>query len=229
MNHRAKLHIADFCPQTTFSLHLPYPPNIHTVTTITIATITTLTATATTTGNTLTTTTTTIAITEQSYKLKHALDSTSASPDIALGCVGSADVSAGAMKPAPSMQNKPRSSSDFNLAVFFELLFSLAESLNSMHLREEDIAVFSALLLLASDLQGLKQKMQVEALQDKVLSGFAYMLSQNHRSKPNLLPQVLMCMPTLRTISTSYLELTAAIPRHVAPPPDSTAMCVRHL
>ncbi|XP_071482689.1 thyroid hormone receptor alpha-like [Diadema antillarum] len=119
--------------------------------------------------------------------------------------------------------------SDFNLAVFFELLFSLAESLNSMHLREEDIAVFSALLLLASDLQGLKQKMQVEALQDKVLSGFAYMLSQNHRSKPNLLPQVLMCMPTLRTISTSYLELTAAIPRHVAPPPDSTAMCVRHL
>lgn len=119
--------------------------------------------------------------------------------------------------------------SDFNLAVFFELLFSLAESLHGMHLREEDIAVFSALLLLASDLQGLKQKMQVEALQDKVLSGFAYMLSQNHRCKPNLLPQVLMCMPTLRTISTSYLELTA-VPRHtmvVPPPPDSTAMAMR--
>ncbi|XP_063954008.1 nuclear receptor ROR-alpha-like [Lytechinus pictus] len=119
--------------------------------------------------------------------------------------------------------------SDFNLAVFFELLFSLAESLHGMHLREEDIAVFSALLLLASDLQGLKQKMQVEALQDKVLSGFAYMLSQNHRCKPNLLPQVLMCMPTLRTISTSYLELTA-VPRHTMvapPPPDSTAMAMR--
>nr|XP_054750203.1 nuclear receptor subfamily 4 group A member 1-like [Lytechinus pictus] len=122
-----------------------------------------------------------------------------------------------------------KSASDFNLAVFFELLFSLAESLHGMHLREEDIAVFSALLLLASDLQGLKQKMQVEALQDKVLSGFAYMLSQNHRCKPNLLPQVLMCMPTLRTISTSYLELTA-VPRHTMvapPPPDSTAMAMR--
>lgn len=85
------------------------------------------------------------------------------------------------------------------------------------------------LISILTDLQGLKQKMQVEALQDKVLSGFAYMLSQNHRCKPNLLPQVLMCMPTLRTISTSYLELTA-VPRHtmvVPPPPDSTAMAMR--
>ncbi|XP_072019822.1 uncharacterized protein [Amphiura filiformis] len=98
---------------------------------------------------------------------------------------------------------------DFNLAVFFELLFGLAESLSTMHLRDEDLAIFSALLLLASDHQGLRHKMQVEELQEKVLNCFAYILAQNHVQEPGLLAQVLMCMPTLRTISTSYLELTS--------------------
>ncbi|XP_038076257.1 nuclear receptor ROR-alpha A-like isoform X2 [Patiria miniata] len=98
---------------------------------------------------------------------------------------------------------------DFNLTVFFELLFGLAESLRSMHLREDDLALFSALLLLASDHQGLRHKRQVEEVQEKVLNCFAYILAQNHLQEPGLLAQVLMCMPTLRTISTSYLELTS--------------------
>ena len=52
--------------------------------------------------------------------------------------------------------------------------------------------------------------MQVEELQEKVLNCFAYILAQNHVQEPGLLAQVLMCMPTLRTISTSYLELTSS-------------------
>ena len=104
----------------------------------------------------------------------------------------------------------------------------MQEVVHSIHISHCNVYVIlinHASVFFATDLQGLKQKMQVEALQDKVLSGFAYMLSQNHRCKPNLLPQVLMCMPTLRTISTSYLELTT-VPRHpmAPPPPDSTAM-----
>ena len=42
---------------------------------------------------------------------------------------------------------------DFNLTVFFELLFGLAESLRTMRLREDDLAIFSALLLLASGMK----------------------------------------------------------------------------
>ena len=49
----------------------------------------------------------------------------------------------------------------------------------------------------------------MEETQEKVLNCFAYVLAQNHVQEPGLLAQVLMCMPTLRTISTSYLELTS--------------------
>ncbi|KAJ8036063.1 Nuclear hormone receptor E75 [Holothuria leucospilota] len=103
-----------------------------------------------------------------------------------------------------------KSSTDFTVTVFFELLFSLADSLHSMPLQCHDVAVFSALLLLPSDLQGIQNRLQVEVLQEKILNCLSgCLISRNRSCFPCLLAQLLMCMPTLRTLSTTFLELTS--------------------
>ncbi|XP_071826264.1 nuclear hormone receptor E75-like isoform X2 [Apostichopus japonicus] len=103
-----------------------------------------------------------------------------------------------------------KSSTDFTTTVFFELLFSLADSLHSLPLQFHDVAIFSALLLLPSDLQGIQNRQQVEILQEKILNCLSgCLMSRNKSCFPCLLAQLLMSMPTLRTLSTTYLELTS--------------------
>nr|XP_006812054.1 PREDICTED: nuclear receptor ROR-beta-like [Saccoglossus kowalevskii] len=90
---------------------------------------------------------------------------------------------------------------------FFESMFDLARNISSLSLSEEEIALFSAVVLITGDRQGLRDRRSIEQLQEKILECFTKILHRNHPKEPGLLAKVLMFMPTLRTISTSYAEL----------------------
>ncbi|XP_077993245.1 nuclear receptor ROR-alpha A-like [Glandiceps talaboti] len=90
---------------------------------------------------------------------------------------------------------------------FFESMFDLARNISGLCLSEEEIALFSAVVLITGDRPGLKDRRAVELLQEKILECFTKVLHRNHPKEPGLLAKVLMFMPTLRTISTSYAEL----------------------
>ncbi|XP_070536082.1 nuclear receptor ROR-alpha A-like isoform X2 [Ptychodera flava] len=90
---------------------------------------------------------------------------------------------------------------------FFESMFDLSRNISGLNLSEEEIALFSAVVLITGDRNGLKDRRSVELLQEKILECFTKILHRNHPKEPGLLAKVLMFMPTLRTISTSYAEL----------------------
>ncbi|XP_015249957.1 PREDICTED: nuclear receptor ROR-alpha-like isoform X1 [Cyprinodon variegatus] len=60
-------------------------------------------------------------------------------------------------------------------------VFDFAKSMCSLHLEEEEIALFSASVLLSADRSWLRDKLQVERLQQKTESALQHVLQKNHR------------------------------------------------
>ncbi|KAM4744354.1 nuclear receptor ROR-alpha A-like [Anableps anableps] len=60
-------------------------------------------------------------------------------------------------------------------------VFDFAKSMCSLQLTEEEIALFSAFVLLSADRSWLREKLQVEKLQQKTESALQHVLQKNHR------------------------------------------------
>jgi hypothetical protein len=64
-------------------------------------------------------------------------------------------------------------------------MFDFAQRLNELHLTDEEVALFSSIVINASDRPGLRNPEHVERIQAKLTHGLQNMMLQNHPEDPS--------------------------------------------
>ncbi|MEQ2237833.1 hypothetical protein ILYODFUR_027126, partial [Ilyodon furcidens] len=88
-------------------------------------------------------------------------------------------------------------------------VFDFAKSMCSLHLTEEEIALFSALVLFSADRSWLREKLQVERLQQKTESALQHVLQKNHRDD-GVLDKLRCKVLVLRSLCSLHSEKLSA-------------------
>ncbi|XP_053281875.1 nuclear receptor ROR-alpha A isoform X1 [Pleuronectes platessa] len=88
-------------------------------------------------------------------------------------------------------------------------VFDFAKSLCSLHLMEDELALFSAFVLLSADRSWLQEKLQVEKLQQKTELALQHVLQKNHRG--DTVMNKLRCkVAALRSLCSRHSEKLTA-------------------
>ncbi|KAK6166770.1 hypothetical protein SNE40_023392 [Patella caerulea] len=85
-------------------------------------------------------------------------------------------------------------------------MFDFAERFNKLHLTEEELALFSAIVLLSPDRPGLRNVEQVEKIQNKLTESLHNIINVNHKEDSTLFAKLLMKTTDLRTLNTLHSE-----------------------
>ncbi|XP_047220050.1 nuclear receptor ROR-alpha A-like isoform X2 [Girardinichthys multiradiatus] len=88
-------------------------------------------------------------------------------------------------------------------------VFDFAKNMCSLHLTEEEIALFSALVLFSADRSWLREKLQVERLQQKTESALQHVLQKNHRDD-GVLDKLRCKVLVLRSLCSLHSEKLSA-------------------
>uniref|UniRef100_A0A665WR60 NR LBD domain-containing protein n=1 Tax=Echeneis naucrates TaxID=173247 RepID=A0A665WR60_ECHNA len=88
-------------------------------------------------------------------------------------------------------------------------VFDFAQSLCSLHLTEDELALFSAFVLLSADRSWLQDKLQVEKLQQKTQLALQHVLQKNQREE-GLLTKLRYKVSVLRSLSSRHTEKLSA-------------------
>ncbi|KAM8974586.1 nuclear receptor ROR-alpha isoform 1-T1 [Pelodytes ibericus] len=107
---------------------------------------------------------------------------------------------------------------------FMSFVFEFGKSLCSLHLTEDEIALFSAFVLMSGDRSWLQEKLKIEKLQQKIQLTLQHVLQKNHR-EDGILAKLICKVSTLRALCGRHAEKLMAfkaiypdIVRHHFPP-----------
>ncbi|CAG5115445.1 unnamed protein product, partial [Candidula unifasciata] len=107
-------------------------------------------------------------------------------------------------------QRQPASIMTTNAGFLLDSMFDFAERFNKMCLIDDEIALFSAVVLLSPDRPGLRNIEQVEKIQNKLTEALQNMISTNHKEDGTLFAKLLMKTTDLRTLNTLHSEKSIA-------------------
>ncbi|XP_076459037.1 uncharacterized protein LOC143292539 [Babylonia areolata] len=85
-------------------------------------------------------------------------------------------------------------------------MFDFAERFNKLCLRDEELALFSGIVLLSPDRPGLRNMEQVERIQNKLTHSLQNIINLNHKEDSTLFAKLLMKTTDLRTLNTLHSE-----------------------
>ncbi|NXD06337.1 RORA protein, partial [Nothocercus nigrocapillus] len=88
---------------------------------------------------------------------------------------------------------------------FISFVFEFGKSLCSMHLTEDEIALFSAFVLMSADRSWLQEKVKIEKLQQKIKLALQHVLQKNHR-EDGILTKLICKVSTLRALCGRHTE-----------------------
>ncbi|XP_053933342.1 nuclear receptor ROR-alpha isoform X3 [Cuculus canorus] len=88
---------------------------------------------------------------------------------------------------------------------FISFVFEFGKSLCSMHLTEDEIALFSAFVLMSADRLWLQEKVKIEKLQQKIQLALQHVLQKNHR-EDGILTKLICKVSTLRALCGRHTE-----------------------
>ncbi|KAG7483492.1 nuclear receptor ROR-alpha-like isoform X1 [Solea senegalensis] len=88
-------------------------------------------------------------------------------------------------------------------------VFDFAKSMCSLHLTEDELALFSAFVLLSADRSWLQEKLQVEKLQQKTQLALQHVLQKNHRGD-GILNKLRCKVSALRSLCSRHTEKLSA-------------------
>uniref|UniRef100_A0A8C5ZLL1 NR LBD domain-containing protein n=1 Tax=Marmota marmota marmota TaxID=9994 RepID=A0A8C5ZLL1_MARMA len=88
---------------------------------------------------------------------------------------------------------------------FISFVFEFGKSLCSMHLTEDEIALFSAFVLMLADRLWLQEKVKIEKLQQKIQLALQHVLQKNHR-EDGILTKLICKVSTLRALCGRHTE-----------------------
>ncbi|KAK2153572.1 hypothetical protein LSH36_292g02022 [Paralvinella palmiformis] len=98
-------------------------------------------------------------------------------------------------------------------------MFDFAGRLNQLHLTDNEVALFSALVITAPDRPGLRYQDQVQRVQSVLSCGLQKLMKVNHAEEPAIFSKLLMMVPDLRTLNTLHSEKLLGL---TVPPSEST-------
>ncbi|XP_076860765.1 nuclear receptor ROR-alpha A [Brachyhypopomus gauderio] len=88
-------------------------------------------------------------------------------------------------------------------------VFEFGKNLCSMHLSEDELALFSAFVLMSADRSWLQEKVKVEKLQQKIQLALQHVLQKNHR-EDGILTKLICKVSTLRALCSRHTEKLTA-------------------
>ncbi|KAG8236917.1 hypothetical protein J437_LFUL017165, partial [Ladona fulva] len=107
--------------------------------------------------------------------------------------------------PSSSPSHSPSSHSS-NARFLVDSMFEFAARLNSLQLSDAELALFSAVVIIAPDRPGLRHTDLISRIHSRLLSSLSLLLSRNHPSPPSLLNTLQSYIPDLRTLNTLHSE-----------------------
>lgn len=85
-------------------------------------------------------------------------------------------------------------------------MFDFADHFNKLNLKENELALFSAIVLFSNDRPGLRNVEQIRKLQDVLLKSLESLVTHNHADDPNYFIKLMRKTTDLRTINTLHSE-----------------------
>ncbi|XP_052261564.1 uncharacterized protein LOC127865681 [Dreissena polymorpha] len=94
---------------------------------------------------------------------------------------------------------------------FVELMFNLCIRFNTFKLGDAEKALFSALVLISPDRQGLKNRDKVSRLQELLIQALQNQVGATHPEEPGLFPRVLMSISSLRELGVEHRRMLGSL------------------
>lgn len=93
-----------------------------------------------------------------------------------------------------------------NARFLMDSMFEFADRLNLMLLGDTELALFCAVVIIASDRPGIRNVELVEKMQSKMMQALQNIISLNYPQQPDMFQELMKKIPDLRTLNTLHSE-----------------------
>ncbi|XP_077158989.1 nuclear receptor subfamily 1 group D member 2 [Paroedura picta] len=93
-------------------------------------------------------------------------------------------------------------------------MFDLSEKLNSLNLSDEEMSLFTAVVLVSADRSGIENVNSVEALQETLIRALRTLITKNHPNEASIFTKLLLKLPDLRSLNNMHCEELLAFKVH---------------
>ncbi|KAA0710729.1 Nuclear receptor subfamily 1 group D member 2 EAR4 [Triplophysa tibetana] len=93
-------------------------------------------------------------------------------------------------------------------------MFDFTEKLQALNLGEEEMSLFTAVVLVSADRSGLENVNSVEALQESLIRALRSLITKNHPNEIAIFTKLLLKLPDLRSLNNMHSEQLLAFKVH---------------
>ncbi|XP_066529964.1 nuclear receptor subfamily 1 group D member 2b [Hoplias malabaricus] len=93
-------------------------------------------------------------------------------------------------------------------------MFDFSEKLSALGLSEEEMSLFTAVVLVSADRSGLENVNSVEALQETLIRALRSIITKNHPNEIAIFTKLLLKLPDLRSLNNMHSEQLLAFKVH---------------
>ncbi|XP_069770079.1 nuclear receptor subfamily 1 group D member 2-like isoform X2 [Narcine bancroftii] len=93
-------------------------------------------------------------------------------------------------------------------------MFEFSEKLSALHLGEEEMSLFTAVVLVSADRSGIKNINSVEQLQETLIRALRTLIMKNHPNESTIFTKLLLKLPDLRSLNNMHSEELLAFKIH---------------
>ncbi|XP_028835785.1 nuclear receptor subfamily 1 group D member 2a [Denticeps clupeoides] len=93
-------------------------------------------------------------------------------------------------------------------------MFEFSEKLLALQLNEEEMSLFTAVVLVSADRSGIENMVSVEALQDTLIKALRNLIMKNHSNEATIFTKLLLKLPDLRSLNNMHSEELLAFKVH---------------
>ncbi|KAL2080579.1 hypothetical protein ACEWY4_024372 [Coilia grayii] len=93
-------------------------------------------------------------------------------------------------------------------------MFDFSEKLLALNLSEEEMSLFTAVVLVSADRSGLENVNSVEALQETLIRALRSLITKNHPNEATIFTKLLLKLPDLRSLNNMHSEQLLAFKVH---------------
>lgn len=93
-------------------------------------------------------------------------------------------------------------------------MFDFSEKLMNLGLSEEEMSLFTAVVLVSADRSGIENVNSVEALQETLIRALRSLITKNHPSESAIFTKLLLKLPDLRSLNNMHSEQLLAFKVH---------------
>ncbi|KAK2830029.1 hypothetical protein Q5P01_017960 [Channa striata] len=93
-------------------------------------------------------------------------------------------------------------------------MFDFSEKLMNLGLSEEEMSLFTAVVLVSADRSGIENVNSVEALQETLIRALRSLITKNHPNESAIFTKLLLKLPDLRSLNNMHSEQLLAFKVH---------------